>query len=105
MKQVFTPITIVTATVSLLAGLLSQQASAWANSQSPLSPTQAAQLSRDLIPSQPQEFFRQGQERFEAEIQNLIKRQTTSTEPPLEINVNPQVELERLPQVQPTQSQ
>lgn len=103
MKLVFINIRIASATVLLLAGLLAQQSSA--NSQSSLTPAQSARIARDLVPSQSQEFFRQGQEKLEREIQHLRQQQTASPESPLKVNVNPQTELERLPQVQPTPSQ
>lgn len=106
MKLNFTHITLAIAFVFSTAWLPEKQALAVENQESPLlTPAQAQQLSRDLIPSPSQEFFQQGREMLEKEIQLLNQRQNTATEPPLQINVEPQTELDRLPQLQPTQSQ
>jgi hypothetical protein len=105
MKPNFTHITLAIAFVFSTAWLPGKQALAVENQESPLTPAQAQQLSRDLIPSPSQEFFQQGREMLEKEIQLLNQRQNTTSEPPLQINVEPQTELDRLPQLQPTQSQ
>ncbi len=100
MKLRFTHITIAAAFVLSTVGLLSQQTSA-ASQESPLTPAQANQFSRDLVPSTPsQDFFRQGQQRIEREIQLLLQRRNASSEELLRINVNSQAELDRLPQLQ-----
>ena len=104
MKSNFTYMTLAIAFVFSTAWLPEKQALAVENQEYPLTPAQAQQLSRDLIPSPSQEFFQQGREMLEKEIRLLDQRQHTSTEPPLKINVEPQTELDRLPQLQPTQS-
>ncbi len=83
------------------AWLLGQPASAL--SQEALTPKQGDQLSHDLVPSTPsQDFFRQGQQQMEREAQYLYQRQHSSNEPILEDNVNPQAELDQLPQLEPS---
>ena len=102
MKVNFTQKAIAISCVLSAAWLLSNQTFAAANPESPLTPAQAQRLSRDLVPSNSQDFFRQGQLRLQREIQRLTPRQNASTESPLKIKVNPQAELDRLPQLQPT---
>lgn len=62
-------------------------------------PTPASQLSRDM--SRFPNFFQEGLEQREKEIQHLLDRQEAASEPALKNNVNPQAELDRLPQIQP----
>jgi ABC-type bacteriocin/lantibiotic exporter with double-glycine peptidase domain len=62
-------------------------------------PIPTSQLSRDM--SRFPNFFQQGLEHREKEIRHLLDRQEAATEPPLQNNVNPQTELDRLPQIQP----
>jgi hypothetical protein len=50
-----------------------------------LTPAQTQQLSRDLVPHNSQEFFRQGQELMEREIQLLRQRQISPNEPVLKV--------------------
>jgi len=52
----------------------------------PLTPTQAQHLSRDLVPGSSQDFFRQGKDSIEREIQILRQRQLSSTQPILKID-------------------
>ncbi len=52
-----------------------------------LTPPQAQNLSRDLIPSSSQDFFRQGKDSFETEIQLLRERKLSSTQPVLKIDL------------------
>lgn len=93
-------ITIAIAIMFSSALLLGKQTSAVA---SPGSMAPGVNLGRDLVPSRSQELFRQWQERIEKEAQNLIQKSSraSSSEPLLRTNVEPQVELERLPQLQP----
>ncbi|MBD2354684.1 hypothetical protein H6G41_08575 [Tolypothrix sp. FACHB-123] len=51
-----------------------------------LTPVQTQQLSRDLVPHSSQEFFRQGQELMEREIELLRQRQISNNEPVLKVN-------------------
>jgi hypothetical protein len=62
-----------------------------------LTPTQAQQLSRDLFPSSSQDFFRQGKDSFEREIQLLRKREVSSTKPVLKIDL---IQLRKRPSTQ-----
>ncbi|MDF5707306.1 MAG: hypothetical protein PUP90_06395 [Nostoc sp. S4] len=52
-----------------------------------LTPAQAQHLSRDLVPSSSEEFFRQGKNSFEREIQLLRKRQLSPNKPILKNNL------------------
>ncbi|WP_331001380.1 hypothetical protein [Nostoc sp. WHI] len=52
----------------------------------PLTPAQAQHLSRDLVPHSSQDFFRQGKDSIEREIQILRQRQLPSTQPVLKID-------------------
>ncbi|MEC4815597.1 MAG: hypothetical protein SAK29_20320 [Scytonema sp. PMC 1069.18] len=58
-----------------------------------LTPSQAQRLSRDLVPSNSQDFFNRGQNLIEREIQILRKKQNSSTKPILK--VNPQAPTEK----------
>ncbi|MEA5623420.1 hypothetical protein [Nostoc sp. UHCC 0251] len=61
-----------------------------ANAEQPLSsltPAQAQRLSRDLVPYNSQDFFRQGKNSFEREIQILRQRQLRSIKPVLKIDL------------------
>ncbi|HBB33569.1 MAG TPA: hypothetical protein DDZ80_22120 [Cyanobacteria bacterium UBA8803] len=80
-----------------LIELLSQPTSAVANPK-PLTLEQAARFSRDLT-SYP-DFFQQGQEKLEREIERLYQRQNAPSETQLQINDNVRDELEQLPQIQ-----
>ncbi|BAY77572.1 hypothetical protein NIES25_40390 [Nostoc linckia NIES-25] len=51
-----------------------------------LTPRQAQNLSRDLVQSSSQDFFRQGNNAFEREIQFLRERQLSSNKPILKID-------------------
>ena len=109
MKPISTKVILAIACVISTAGLLGQATSAWANSESPLTPAQAQRLSRDLIPSRSQNFFQEGQERLEREIVILLQRQRSEGEPILkirnneinEINQLPQADIESLPSLLP----
>jgi hypothetical protein len=60
-----------------------------ANAEQPfprLTPAQAQHLSRDLVPYNSQDFFRQGKNSIEREIQILRQRQLRSLKPVLKIN-------------------
>ena len=84
--------------VVLTAFLLVVQTSA--NAQQPLSsltPTQAQHLSRDLVPYNSQDFFRQGKDSIETEIQILRQRQLRSIKPVLKIDLVPHT---KIPQTQ-----
>ncbi|MBG1245211.1 hypothetical protein [Nostoc sp. NZL] len=55
-----------------------------------LTPAQAQHLSRDLIPYNSQDFFRQGKNSIEREIQILRQRQVRPIKPVLKIDSVPQ---------------
>ncbi|MBN3906885.1 MAG: hypothetical protein HWQ35_10100 [Nostoc sp. NMS1] len=60
-----------------------------ANAEQPLpslTPAQAQSLSRDLVPYNSQDFFRQGKDSIEREIQILRQRQLRSIKPVLKID-------------------
>ncbi len=99
MKSIFFYLTIANYLLFSSVLLLGEQQSATAKPNSPLTPSQAQQLSRDLIPSQSQEFFRQGQVRIEREIQILTQRSLFFRGNFLQINIDPKGELDRLPQL------
>ena len=102
MKPILTSITTLTALVFSAAWLLCEQTAAWTQQEAPtLTPSQVQQLQRDLVPHNSQDFFRQGQERIEREIQLLSESQRASSEPLLKINVNTQTQQDRLPHLQP----
>ena len=92
MKAIFT-----TVVIALGIWLLGKQPATLG--QVPSTPTSTLQLSRDLAPFP--NFFQEGVHQREEQIQQLIKRQEASPEPPLKNNVIPQAELELLPQIQP----
>ncbi|MEH2252747.1 hypothetical protein [Nostoc sp.] len=82
------------------AFLLAVQTSA--NAEQPftsLTPAQAQHLSRDLVPYNSQDFFRQGKDSIEREIQILSQRQLRSTKPVFKIDLVPKMEIKR-PQIQ-----
>jgi hypothetical protein len=108
MKRHFTPITLAIALAVSTAWLIGEPTKAVASESSGLTPSEANRLSRDLAtPSPSQDFFRQGQQMMEGEIQRLLQRQNASsdsplkTEPSFQNNVDIQKELDRLPQLQP----
>jgi hypothetical protein len=104
MKLNLTQIEIASGLVFLLAWVVGTQNMAMANQELVLTPAQAQHFSRDLVPSNSQDFFQQGRERLERETQRLTQRQDELKKPPLTINFNPQGEVERLPQLQSPQS-
>ncbi|WP_265273739.1 hypothetical protein [Nostoc sp. KVJ3] len=74
------------------AFLLAIQTSA--NAQQPatgLTPAQAQHLSRDLVPYSSQDFFTQGKDSIEREIQLLQQRQLPSIKPVLKIDSVPKI--------------
>ncbi len=77
-------ITFIIFSTMLLAGHTNSRALA----QVPITPAQAQHLSRDLIPTDSQDFFRQGRNTLEKEIQLLQQR--PAPEPVLKINLTPQ---------------
>ena len=104
MKLTYTTLGI--ALLLSIAGLLGEQRAAVAGQES-LTSLQANQLSRDLLPSTPsQDFFRQGRQLIEREILLLNQRQNAaSTVPILKIDVEIQTEIDRLPQLKPSDLQ
>ncbi|MBD2611669.1 hypothetical protein H6G94_10340 [Nostoc punctiforme FACHB-252] len=62
-----------------------------------LTPTQAQNLSHDLVPSNSQDFFRQGTNAFEREIQMLRDRQLSPNKPILKIDL---IQIEKIPDTQ-----
>lgn len=99
MKSIFSHKTIATALVISTASLLSQQTLVFANPAvvNPVFPD----ISNGLFPSRSQELFREWQEKVDKEIRNLTSAGKPSPEPRFENNVNPEVELESLPQLKP----
>ncbi|WP_256973396.1 hypothetical protein [Nostoc sp. T09] len=99
LKLVFTRFMKVTAFVGFsTALLLARQTAVNAEQAFPrLTPQQTQHLSRDLVPYNSQEFFRQGQELMEREIQLLRQRQLSANEPVLKVNLRPPVKKDRLP--------
>lgn len=85
------------ALVYLVAFLLIEQASATGQQPPRPTPVQAQHLSRDFFGSDSQDFFKQGQDVIEREIQILMKRQRASTEPVLKVNPQPRIEKDRSP--------
>lgn len=76
------------------AFFLAVQTSANAQQAFPsLTPTQAQHLSRDLVPYNSQDFFRQGKDSIEREIQILRQRQLRSIKPVLKIDSVPQIKI------------
>ncbi|MEH1971073.1 hypothetical protein [Nostoc sp.] len=74
------------------AFFLAVQTSANAEQAFPsLTPAQAQHLSRDLVPYNSQDFFRQGKDSIEREIQILRQRQLRSIKPVLKIDSVPQI--------------
>ncbi|MHC5613281.1 MAG: hypothetical protein ACYTXA_20340 [Nostoc sp.] len=85
--------------VVLTAFFLTLQTSANAQQAfSSLTPTQAQHLSRDLIPYNSQDFFSQGKDSIEREIQILRQRQLRSIKPVLKIDSVPQIKIPRTQQ-------
>ncbi|WP_335083890.1 hypothetical protein [Nostoc sp.] len=73
------------------AFLLAVQTSANAEQAVPnLTPGQAQHFSRDLVPYNSQDFFRQGKDSIEKEIQILNQRQQRPIKPILKIDSVPQ---------------
>ncbi|WP_226890072.1 hypothetical protein [Nostoc sp. MG11] len=92
MKPTFTSNLKIKALLLSTAILLVGQTHANGKQQfSPLTPAQTQNLSRDLVPFGSQDFFRQGKDSIDREIQLLRQRQAPSTEPVLKINFIPQV--------------
>ncbi|MBN3896480.1 MAG: hypothetical protein HWQ41_14800 [Nostoc sp. NOS(2021)] len=56
-----------------------------------LTPAQAQHLSRDLVPYNSQDFFRQGKDSIEREIEILRQSQLPSIKPVLKIDSVPQI--------------
>ncbi|MEH2323676.1 MAG: hypothetical protein V7K32_08905 [Nostoc sp.] len=76
------------------AFLLAIQTSANAEQPLPsLTPAQAQHLSRDLVPYNSQDFFTQGKNSIEREIQILRLRQLGSIKPVLKIDSLPQIKI------------
>jgi hypothetical protein len=99
MKAIFSYKTLITTLVLSTTCLLSQQTLAVANPVvvNPVLPD----FSSGLFPSRSQELFREWQQRVDREIRNLTSVGKASPEPRFENNVNPEVELEDLPQLKP----
>ena len=94
-----THVTTATGLFLSMALLLSHQTSAVAN-QELQTIEQLNRLSRDLAPFP--DFFQEGREKFEREIQLIEQRKNpASTEDILKIHVNSQAEIDNLPQFKP----
>ncbi|MBD1927714.1 hypothetical protein H6F74_15900 [Trichocoleus sp. FACHB-90] len=75
LKPLFAHITGTCALLITSVSLFGGQTPAAANPEfNSISPAQAQQFNRDLIPSSSQEFFRQGREKLEREIEILNRR-------------------------------
>lgn len=90
------PISIyITTAISLglsTAGLLSQQRAAIAGQEfTALTPAQTEHLYRDLVPSRSQDFFNEGRENFEREIQVLYQSHISGNEPILKVKEVPEI--------------
>jgi hypothetical protein len=79
----------------------------WTQTLAPINQIANYRLERDVAPFP--NFFKQGRENLNTEIQLLYQRENTQRtsnqsppESPLRINVQPQEELERLPQIRPS---
>jgi hypothetical protein len=92
------PTRIITATALLLAGLVGQQAPAIAEGER-LTPERVNRTTRDVTTFP--DFYERGEEQFDREIERLRQRQDAESEPTLTIDVDPQAEIDRLPQVTP----
>lgn len=92
------PTRIITTTALLLAGLVGQQSLAIAGVER-LTPEQVNRITRDVTAFP--DFYERGREQFEQEIQRLQERQDAEPEPTLTINIDPQAEIDRIPQVKP----
>ena len=98
MKLTFPRFLAVNSLILSAAFLLSGQTSANAQQQfTNLTPAQTQRLSRDLFPSSSQDFFKQGNDLIEREIQILRQRKLSSTEPVLKIDLIPRVKKGPLP--------
>ncbi|WP_335070210.1 hypothetical protein [Nostoc sp.] len=98
LNSIFTESIKIKSLVVLTALLLAVQTSV--NAQRPLpslTPAQAQHLSRDLVPYNSQDFFRQGKDSIERETQILRQRQLRSIKPVLKIDLVPQI---KIPQTQ-----
>ncbi|MDZ8259364.1 hypothetical protein [Nostoc sp. ChiQUE01b] len=88
---IFTGCTKIKPLVVSIAFLIAVQTSANAEQAVPsLTPAQAQHLSRDLVPYNSQDFFRQGKDSIEKEIQILNQRQQRPIKPILKIDSVPQ---------------
>lgn len=92
------PTRVIAATALLLAGFVGQQAPAIAGVER-LTPEQVNRITRDVTTFP--DFYERGREQFEKEIQRLQERQDTEPEPTLNIDVDPQAEIDRIPQLRP----
>jgi hypothetical protein len=74
------------------------QSPAYALQETPrLTATQIQNFSRDLVPRNSQDFFNEGQELIEREIQILQERRDSSKKPILKVNPQPEIEEELTP--------
>lgn len=101
LNLIFTRFFKVTALGFSTAFLLAGQNAVNAQQIPSLTPQQAQHLSRDLVPSSSEQFFRQGQYLMEREIQNLQTRQLEPKEPVLKINSIQQIKKDNLPSKNP----
>ncbi|MEH2393436.1 MAG: hypothetical protein V7K21_17860 [Nostoc sp.] len=99
LNSIFTGYRKIKPLVVLTAFLLVVETSA--NAQQPLpsfTSAQAQHLSRDLVPYNSQDFFRQGKDSLEREIQILRQRQLRSIKPVLKIDLVPEIKIPQTPQ-------
>jgi hypothetical protein len=93
--------------VCTVTALLCSTSAAWTQTLAPVDRLTTHQLNLDVAPFP--NFFKEGRENLNTEIQLLYQRQNSArtssesvTESPLRINVKPEAELDRLPQIQPS---
>lgn len=92
MKPISIYITTATILVLSTAGLLSQQKAASAGQGfTALTPAQTEHLYRDLVPSRSEDFFNQGWEKFEREVQVLYQIHISGNEPILKVKEVPEI--------------
>lgn len=92
-KEIFPGLTVATALVLTSVSSLSLQSPVAAQPQKPsLTPQQTQTFFNDLFPSSSQDFFRQGREKLEREIEILTQRRLFLKEPVLNVDDVPQVQ-------------
>jgi hypothetical protein len=92
-KEIFPGLTVATAFVLTSVSALSLQSPVAAQPQKPsLTPQQTQNFFNDLFSSSSQDFFRQGREKLEREIEILTQRRLFLQEPVLNVDALPKGE-------------